>query len=74
MNWRRSEWISVTTLITLAGWIAWASSKKTVWDETAMTVEIIRPKIEMHEQQLAVINAKLDDMQEDLKYLRRHTR
>lgn len=74
MNWRRSEFISAATLITLAGWIAWASSKKTVWDQTAVTVDIIRPKLELHDQQLAVINAKLDDIQEDLKWIRRHSR
>ena len=60
MNWRRSEWISATTLVTLAAWIAWASAKKTVWDETAVAVSIIKPKIELHDTELAVINTKLD--------------
>lgn len=74
MNWRRSEWISAATLLTLFSWIAWASAKKTTWDATTAEVQFIKPKIELHDQQLAVINAKLDDMQEDLKWLRRHSR
>ena len=60
MTFRRSEWISTATLLTLAGWIAWASAKKTVWDETAIKVDVISPRVELHDKELAVINTKLD--------------
>ena len=31
-KWRRSEWISISTLLMVGGWIWWASAKATVWD------------------------------------------
>lgn len=31
-KWRRSEWISITTLVMVAGWIWWASAKVNAWD------------------------------------------
>ena len=37
-----------------------------------MALEVMTPKVEDHGKQLAVISSKLDDMSEDLRWLRRH--
>ena len=45
MNWRRSDIISVATLLTVAGWIWVASSKNTQWDQTQTQVTEMNPRI-----------------------------
>ena len=38
MSWRRSEWLSVGTLVMVAGWIWWASSRVSAWDQVDTVV------------------------------------
>jgi hypothetical protein len=71
-RWRRSDTISLSTLIVLAGWIWYASAKASAWDETVQTVNQMNPKVETHGQQLSAIEATLSDMKEDVTYIRRH--
>ena len=73
-KWRRSETISIATLITLASWIWYASSKIVVWDDAAATVRQMKPMVDDHSTQLAVIASNLADIKEDLRYLRRHAK
>lgn len=73
MTWRRSEWVSIlTTIATVVFWIWFVAVKATKWDEASMALEVMTPKVEDHGKQLAVISSKLDDMSEDLRWLRRH--
>jgi len=73
MTWRKSDMISVATLVTLISWIWWASSKVSAWDGTVTELKTIQPVVEEHSKQLAVISESLSDMKDDLRYLRRHT-
>lgn len=73
MNWRRSEFISISTLLVVASWIWYASGKSTNWDIAASDISQIKPKVESDERQLSVIVARLEDMQDDLKWIRRHS-
>lgn len=57
MNWRRSEWISFATLLTISGWIWWASSRTVVWDETANEVKTMEPRLVALERENAEIRA-----------------
>lgn len=72
VNWRRSETISMGTLILVAGWIWWASAKTNSWDSSSTKIAAIEPKVEDHGKQLAVLVAAVQDMKEDVKYIRRH--
>lgn len=73
MNWRRSELISLGTLLTLASWIWWASAKANAWDETALIVKEMKPTQDDHSKVLAVLVANVGDIKDDLRYLRRHS-
>ncbi len=73
MNWRRSEWISMSTLIIVAGWIWWASAKAAAWDLTAQQVGLLAPIVSEHDKKIAVLIETIDDIKEDTRYIRRHT-
>lgn len=45
MNWRRSEFLSAATLLTVAGWIWYASSKNTEWDQTETDIVELKPRV-----------------------------
>lgn len=45
MNWRRSELLSAATLLTVAGWIWYASSKNTEWDQTQTDLTELKPRV-----------------------------
>ena len=75
MNWRRSEFIAILgPLATILLWVWFASAKANTWDGTSATVAKMEPVVEIHTSQLAVLNSKLDDIQDDLKWLRRHSK
>lgn len=73
MNWRRSEFISLSTLVIVASWIWWASAKANAWDANEQEVKALRAEVDQHGQQLAVLVDAVKEMRDDLKYLRRHT-
>lgn len=61
-----------TIIIVLTAW--WnLSHKDTILDLVVSDVAIIKPKVEDHGVKLASIITRLDDMQEDIRYIRRHT-
>lgn len=66
--------ISIGTLFVILGWIWYASAKTTGWDGTTERVKEIEPVVEKHTAQLDVLTEKLDDIQEDVRYLRRHAK
>lgn len=73
-QWRRSEYFSVTTLFIVLGWIWYASAKNVLLDGVIKDMEIVKPKTEVQATQLAAIKATVDDMQDDVKFIRRHMR
>ena len=73
MSWRRSEWLAVLSpLITVILWIWFASAKANSWDATTAMVAEMKPEVESHSQQLAVVKDELDDIKDDVKWIRRH--
>lgn len=72
MNWRRSEFISVSTLLLVASWLWWTGAKMQMINITIAEVEVIKDKESLNEKSIAVVMDRLDDMKEDLRYLRRH--
>ena len=71
---RKADVGLILTVVTLAG-IIWAGyAKPASWDHAVKEVAEIKPKVAEHSTQLAVITSALIEMQEDLKYLRRHAR
>jgi len=73
MNWRRSEWISIGSLLTLAVYIWWSGVKTNSWDEAVIAIKEMKPTVEEHSRELAVLVANVGDIKDDLKYIRRHT-
>lgn len=73
MNWRRSEWISIGTLLTLALYIWWAGVKTNSWDEAVIAIKEMKPTVDEHSKELAVLIANVGDIKDDLRYLRRHS-
>lgn len=72
IKWRRSEFISFGTLSLLAIWIWYASAKVSLLEETVRNLNEVKPIIETHSQELAVLMANVSDIKEDIKYLRRN--
>lgn len=56
MNWRRSEFLSAATLITVAGWIWYASSKNFEIDQTKIEVVELKPRV-------SAVEKKQDEME-----------
>lgn len=73
-KWRRSEFISIGTLLLLATWIFYAGAKVKDLDITVDVVKELKPKVEVNTVHIAAIDAKLDDIRDDLNYIKRHLR
>lgn len=71
-KWRRSEYISIGTLVLLASWIFYAGAKASAWDQAVKAINDLKPQVNLHSEQLAGIRESLDDIKEDVRYLRRH--
>lgn len=72
MSWRRSEMISFTTFITVISWIWWASGKVNAWDMAQKQIQEVVPTVEEHGKELAVIESSLNDIKDDVRWIRRH--
>lgn len=75
MNWRRSEMISgVTFLCVVVGWIWLANTKVNKWDTCDSIVNDKLKGNEALDRRTTIIETKIDEMMEDVKYIRRHTK
>ena len=71
---RKADVGLMLTVITIIGaiWVGYA--KPSSWDQAVKEVAELKPQVAIHDKQLAVISSVLEDMQEDLKYLRSHAK
>lgn len=74
MNWRRSDVISLGTLFTVLAWVWYASAKTTTWDENTTQIKEIKVTEDSQGKQLAVLIDNVDEIKDDLRFLRRHAR
>lgn len=70
MNWRRSEIISLGTLLTVAGWIWYASGKVTKWD----VVEDMNKGNDALDRRVTIIETHIQDNDAEMLRLLRDIR
>jgi hypothetical protein len=58
MNWRRSEWISATTLIVVFGWIWIVSAKNSLLLQNTLDLNVIKPRVDMLQEKQDTMEAR----------------
>ena len=70
-TWRRSEWISLSTVAVVIGWVWYASARTNTWDQTVKDVNDLKPVVEELVKMESANTAHWQDLD---KYLRRNDR
>ena len=75
---RKADWTILCTIFGMLGTIFFYGVKAvrahSQWMDKVEMASAMTPKVEDHEKKLAVITSSIEDMKEDLKYIRRHMR
>lgn len=58
MNWRRSEWISVTTLIVVFGWIWCISAKNSILNQDTLDINVMKPRVDLLQEKEDALEAR----------------
>jgi hypothetical protein len=78
MNWRRSEWLSFATLLTVGGWIWYVSAKNSLLVQNDQEIKEMRPRVDAIERkedefearntaQMTLIIRELDGIHREIK-------
>lgn len=62
MNWRRSEFISISTFLVVAGWIWWASAKTSTLDAAVEDIKTLKPVVWQNKSRVDILETKVDYM------------